>query len=591
VADLNKSIQPDSQIWFLSGTGIENYENQIDFRNTGVRRQFMQEHLLFTVNNYRYVRKNQTILINKNVEQCYNIDYCYYKNRNFGDREIFCFVTDVNYVNDETTEISIEVDAWTTFQFDIKFKKCFIMNQHEQEFANNNYDLHGGALVGNNLYPENLEFGGNYVNVHTESYHWKLPYLILLCSSVELDGDFGSKNSPNINSSHGTVCDNIPSMLSYYILKSGAEFENLAKGLSNAPWIAQNIQFVTMIPTEFLDDSNLRKIDISFSTGTKVSVYKIKDNYISPEKDILKVDNVIEKFGLKQEHFKLYQYPYSYIEMTGYNGQQFIIKPELLSDKNVIDLQGISYISSAPRFCVYPKGYANYSDNGFKYGNLVTQGDFINSGIIFGNFPQIPVLVDNSILYQAQNANSFALNNAIANYNKKEARFFAPIETGMGVVSNALKGNIGGVISSLYGGAKKVYETDKQSEITIRKQMAKIQDAEITPPTLAGQTGGDGFNIANGFGGITLKWKTIHPTMIERLNSFFERYGYVSNRFEFPKLRTCERFNYIKTQGCIIEANIPKSFAEIIQNMFDKGVTLWHDGDIGVYTTNKFIGD
>lgn len=67
------------------------------------------------------------------------------------------------------------------------------MNQHEQEFANNNYDLHGGALVGNNLYPENLEFGGNYVNVHTESYHWKLPYLILLCSSVELDGDLEVK--------------------------------------------------------------------------------------------------------------------------------------------------------------------------------------------------------------------------------------------------------------------------------------------------------------------------------------------------------------------------------------------------------------
>lgn len=217
--------------------------------------------------------------------------------------ERFCFVTDVNYVNDETTEISIEVDAWTTFQFDIKFKKCFIVNQHEQEFSNNNYENKGGALIGNNLYPENLEYGSNYLNVHTESYHWKLPYLILVCSSVELDGDFGSKNSPNINASHGTMCDNIPSMLSYYILKSGAEFENLAKGLSNAPWIAQNIQFVTMIPSEFLDDVNLRKIDISFSTGTKVSVYKIKDNYISPEKDILRVDNVIEKFGLKQDHF------------------------------------------------------------------------------------------------------------------------------------------------------------------------------------------------------------------------------------------------------------------------------------------------
>lgn len=65
-------------------------------------------------------------------------------------------------------------------------------------------------------------------------------------------------------------------MLSYYILKSGAEFENLAKGLSNAPWIAQNIQFVTMIPTEFLDDSNLRKIDISFLQEQKLVFIKLK---------------------------------------------------------------------------------------------------------------------------------------------------------------------------------------------------------------------------------------------------------------------------------------------------------------------------
>lgn len=37
----------------------------------------------------------------------------------------------------------------------------------------------------------------------------------------------------------------------------------------------------------------------------------------------------------------------------------------------------------------------------------------------------------------------------------KRSKIFAPIESGMGVVSNALKGNIGGVISSLYGGAKR----------------------------------------------------------------------------------------------------------------------------------------
>lgn len=156
--DLSKSIQPDSQIWFLSGTGIENYENQIDFRHTGVQRQFMYEHLAFTVNNYRYLRKEQAIRIEKNVEECYNIDYCFYKNRNFGDRTIYCFVTDVNYINDSTTEITVEVDAWQTFMWDIEFQKCFVTNKHMQEFKNNIVDP-ANALVQNNLLPENLEYG------------------------------------------------------------------------------------------------------------------------------------------------------------------------------------------------------------------------------------------------------------------------------------------------------------------------------------------------------------------------------------------------------------------------------------------------
>ena len=582
--DLNKSIQPDSQIWFLSGTGIESYENQIDFRNTGVRRQFMLEHLAFTVTNYRYIRKNQTILINKNVEQCYNIDYCYYKNRNFGDREIFCFVTDVNYVNDETTEISIEVDAWVTFQFDIEFKKCFVTNKHQREFADNIISPEN-ALIGNNLVPENLDFGNSYVNVHTESYHWK-QYKVLIGSAVDLEADWGTKNSPDISSSKGGIYEKLPSMLTYYLADT-LPFYGLMTEMSKYPWIAQNIQFVTVIPNEFLPKGSLTDVTIKGRT-----LQKINNDYISPDKDLLSITNPLEKFGQKYRHFKLLQYPFSYIEMTGYNGQSFIIKPELLKDKSKLDVTCITYVSQSPRFAVYVKNYADYTDNGFNIGNnVVGQGDFLNCGIVFGNFPQIPVLVDNAILYQAQNANSFALNNAIAQYNKKEARFFTPIETGMGFVANALKGNIGGVVNSLYGGYKKIYETDKQSEITIRKQMAKVQDAEITPPTLAGQTGGDGFNIANQFGGVTLKWKTIHPRYLDRLNDFFERYGYNSNVFEIPQLRTNERFNYIKTQGCIIEGNIPKSFAEIIQDMFDRGTTLWHDGNIGTYYRNPYIGD
>lgn len=579
--DLNKSIQPDSQIWFLSGTGIENYENQIDFRHTGVQRQFMYDHLLFTVNNYRYLRKEQAIRIEKNVEECYNIDYCFYKNRNFGDRTIYCFVTDVNYINDSTTEITVEVDAWQTFMWDIEFQKCFVTNKHMQEFKNNIVDP-ANALVQNNLLPENLEYGDKYMNVHTESYHWK-SYKVLIGSAVNLEADWGTKDNPDISSSNGGIYEHMPSMLTYYLCNTGA-FNGLMQEMSDYPWIAQNIQFVSMIPDDFLPDGSLTKVTIKGRT-----LYRLKDSYVSPDKDLFTINDPLLYFGKKQKHAKLYRYPYSYIEMTGYNGQHFIIRPEMLHDISKLSITCISYVNNAPRFGVYVKNYADYTDNGFKIGNTtVGQGDFLDCGIVFGDFPQIPVLVDNAILYQAQNANSFALNNIIAQTNKQDARKFGLIEGIGGAFSNVLRGNIGGAIGSIYGSYKKVYETDKQNDFAIRRQMAKIQDAEITPPTLAGQTGGDGFNIANEFGGVTLKWKTIHPRYIDRLNDFFERYGYNANVFEVPVLRTNERFNYIKTQGCIIKANIPKYYANIIQDMFDKGTTLWHDGDIGVYDSNEY---
>ena len=119
--------------------------------------------------------------------------------------------------------------------------------------------------------------------------------------------------------------------------------------------------------------------------------------------------------------------------------------------------------------------------------------------------------------------------------------------------------------------------------------MAKIQDAEIAPPTLAGQTGGDAFNIANGINGVTLKWKTIRPEYAERLEEYFTRYGYVQNKIETVSLTGNQNFNYIQTTGCILAGNIPKDDIEILKNMFDNGTTIWHT-EIGKYNDNPWIG-
>ena len=53
-------------------------------------------------------------------------------------------------------------------------------------------------------------------------------------------------------------------------------------------------------------------------------------------------------------------------------------------------------------------------------------------------------------------------------------------------------------------------------------------------------------------------------------------YGYKVNMVKMPNLTGRANWNYIKTVGCYIEANIPQEDLQDIKNMFDRGFTIWH---------------
>ena len=63
----------------------------------------------------------------------------------------------------------------------------------------------------------------------------------------------------------------------------------------------------------------------------------------------------------------------------------------------------------------------------------------------------------------------------------------------------------------------------------------------------------------------------------ERIDKYFDMYGYLTNTLKVPNLNNRPNWNYVKTQGLNIIADIPQEDTQIIQNMFDNGVTLWHN--------------
>lgn len=575
-------VQPQSKVILLHSTRLNDYKNQLDFADATAQYNWMINHRYQDYANFQYVRRDNAIIIPENYDRLYNCDYVMFQNSNFGSKWFYCFLRQKEYVNDSTTRLIIELDVFQTWQFNINYYKSFISKCHQQQRDSSN------VPILNNLYPENVEYGRDYVVKHTEVLTWDT-YYVLICSSADLTADFGDESNPKLVASQGGTFDRLPSVLDYYVVDNlnlnsnprTATLEAILSALKTAPWVSQCIQSLTVVPREVIGDN---WSTVNMANGLKIG--KLGDGYVSSNFAVQSIPNWWSKFG-NYTNSKLYTYPYSFIEMTAYNGTQFIIKPEALSEMDTLEIGLVNYVGASPRLAYYVKYYNDRGDNGY---NSDRYGEYLDASIAIANFPQMPVAIDNYLLYQANNANSFSLANSINSYNKKEAVAFGAIEGGGGAVESLLGGNIIGAVNSLYGGAKSAYTGIKNSEISIRQQLAKIQDAEIAPPSLAGQTGGDAFNIANKINGVTLKWKTVRPEYASRLDEYFTRYGYTQNQIDYPSLKGNLNFNYIQTTGIILGGQIPKEDLDILKQMFDNGTTIWHNGTIGQYTTNPWIG-
>lgn len=70
---------------------------------------------------------------------------------------------------------------------------------------------------------------------------------------------------------------------------------------------------------------------------------------------------------------------------------------------------------------------------------------------------------------------------------------------------------------------------------------------------------------------------TIKKQFAEKIDKYFDMFGYQTNLVKIPNLNNRSNWNYIKTQGVNIHAYIPQEDLQIIKSMFDNGITLWHN--------------
>lgn len=130
-------IEPNSNIYILKNCPLDtSYEHTIYFGSKTAQFNYFNSltKYRFTDQSYQRVR-NGVMRVEKRAEDLYDCNYLMFQNASFGTRWFYAFIKSVEYINNETTEITFELDVMQSWFFDYKLGQCFVEREHVMDDA------------------------------------------------------------------------------------------------------------------------------------------------------------------------------------------------------------------------------------------------------------------------------------------------------------------------------------------------------------------------------------------------------------------------------------------------------------------------
>lgn len=166
-------IMPDGQIQLFKDIGLtKNYDNCLYFGSTSSKDAYFDSLSKISFSSCTYSRTQRGFVrVNNNIKNLYNCNYMRFKNTSFENKWFYAFVTSVEYIANDTTQINFELDIMTTWMGEFTLSQCWIERQHTttDEIGQNivEEDVNVGKYVIENI--ESLVSAGYYVCVVTAS--------------------------------------------------------------------------------------------------------------------------------------------------------------------------------------------------------------------------------------------------------------------------------------------------------------------------------------------------------------------------------------------------------------------------------------
>lgn len=129
-------IAPSTTITFYRDTGLSpNYDNTLYFTTEADKNSYFNtwsstNNRIVAVANNSYQRANRNyVRVNINISLLYDCDYMRFVNANYENKIFYAFVMNVNYINNNTTEVEYQIDYLMTWMGNFYCRPCWIERQ------------------------------------------------------------------------------------------------------------------------------------------------------------------------------------------------------------------------------------------------------------------------------------------------------------------------------------------------------------------------------------------------------------------------------------------------------------------------------
>lgn len=283
-----------------------------------------------------------------------------------------------------------------------------------------------------------------------------------------------------------------------------------------------------------------------------------------------------QTFGLQDDHVtfsdgittyvaknkKMGIYPYKLFTVDNFNGSVQEFKWENFTGNPAFKMDGVMH----PRPCLecYPTNYLKWWGEVFETRNFSVE---------YTNFPQIAWTSDTFRAWLAQNGTAMTWDN---------------MGKRVGVVGGTLTGIVGGMSLNPSAVASGL-NTVMSSVSGLESNQATEKFHETHGSQLGGALEACGMDYLHNDIGFRVIEYCIKPEVAKRIDEFFTRYGYAVDEVKVPNINGRQKVNYVKTNGCHVDGDIPVDAKDAMENAMNSGVSFWHIDDMDTKLTSNPI--